>query len=44
MDMLRSEGVVYATDDLYLLAYKPNHRVLIYPACIVNGLRFTIKE
>ena len=44
MKFLRFEGAVEATDDLYALACKHDQRVSMYSACIVDGVRFTVKE
>ena len=44
MKFLRFEGAVEATDDLYALACNPDRRVSMYSACIVDGVRFTVKE
>ena len=44
MKALRSHGAVEATDDLYSLACKPDRRVSKYTGCIVDGVRFTVKD
>ena len=33
-----------ATDELYALAFGPKHRIISYSACIVNGVRYCIKD
>ncbi|KAF3455932.1 hypothetical protein FNV43_RR00575 [Rhamnella rubrinervis] len=44
MKALHSQRAFEAIDDLYSLACKPDIRVFKYTACIVDGVRFTVKD
>lgn len=44
MQELRSQKSPEATNDLYSLACGPDHRVIRYNGCIVNGIRFHTKD